>query len=137
MTHEAIPHANQTHFEAQIRTTNANSSHDGDANGFTVVSQDHHEPYDSTFETFGSVTVYIEDDHDEAFDIAIRSTAKENSDYSGLVDEQTVSIAAGSDTAKVELNGPIGRLSYRFGAGGTLAAAPTAGTCRVVSHATL
>lgn len=137
MSHDDIPYAKDTHFECEIRTTDANSSHDGEASGFTITSQDHHEPYDTRFHTFGTTTIYVEDTHDEAFDLEIQSTAAENADYTGRVSEQTISIAAGDDTAKIVIDGPVGRISYRFGAGGTLAAAPTAGSCRVVTHATL
>lgn len=137
MTHTPIPHTLRTTFECEIRSTGEQDSYNYENNGLAVIDQNHHDPHPSFFDSFSSITVYIEDDHDQGFDIGIQSTTRDDDDWSGVVDEQVVTLAGGADVAKVEINGPVGRINYHFGTGGTMGTAPANGTTRISAIATL
>lgn len=119
-------------FECEIRDTQSHFSTDdpsADAQ-FTVVADTLH-PGDR-FDTFDEITAYIEDDHDQSFDVVIHSTAADDTDFSGEVTEATTTV--GGATAKHTIAGPLGRVRLEYQAG-ALASAPTAGSCRVTFHA--
>lgn len=112
-------------FEAEIRNTEPHTSDAmADDAGATVVEDKLH-PH--TLNDYSDIRVYIDDDHDEAFDITIRHTHTDDDDFSGEVDSTTISLSSGGDSATATIAGPVGRIRIHF-ATGALASAATAGS---------
>lgn len=129
----------QTTFEVQIRDTQAHTSDTvaGDAD-VSIVEDDHHNQEsdnnatDSRFRLYDEFAVYVEDDHNEAFDVTIESTAHDDTDYSGAVDENTVTLASGEAAGNARIQGLVGRLRFSTTAP---SAAPTSGSLRITVQA--
>lgn len=113
-------------FEAEIRDTQTHLSTDdpsGDAD-YTVNLDELH-PNDR-LDAFESITVYVDDTHNNPVDTTVQSVAAGDTDYSAPVAAGT---ANGSD--RLTLDGPVGRVQLSL----TASTAPTAGRVRVTIHA--
>ena len=128
----------QTTLEIEIRDTNPHESNNADTEtGVTVVEDTHHNHMtetatDSRFRLFDEFSIYIEDNHDQAFDVDIQSTAHDDTDYSGAVSESTVSLGPGVDSGRVRINGTLGRIRLSTTAPSS---PPTEGSMRVIVQA--
>ena len=127
----------QTTLEIEIRDTNPHESNNVDTEtGVTVVEDTHHNTTetatDSRFRLYDEFSIYIEDNHDQAFDVDVQSTAHDDTDYSGAVSEGIVSLGSGVDAGRVRINGNLGRIKLSTTAPSSL---PTEGSMRVVVQA--
>lgn len=129
----------QTTFEVEIRDTEPHDSEvAGEDADVTILGDSHHNQEDgntatdSRFKLYDNFVVYVEDDHDEAFDVAVQSVAYNDDDYSGATGEGTVNLAAGADSGRVRIDGSAGRIRFQTTAP---SAAPTGGSLRITVQA--
>lgn len=115
-------------FEAEVRDAQQHYSTDDPSNDaqYTVTENTLHP---ATLTNYDRLTVYVDDTHDNTFDISIETTAAEDTDWSAAISEAT---ASGGTNSKFELTGPVGRLRVLMATPGT---APTSGRTRVTVHA--
>lgn len=111
-------------FECEVRDTQSHTSdEDPNADAEFTVNTDSLHP--NTMDNYDHITVYVDDTHDNTFDITVQTTAEDDTDWSAVIDEGT---ASGGTNSKFELQGPVGRARLSFTAAGT---APNSGRCRV------
>lgn len=117
-------------YECEIRDLQDHYSTDDPANDadFTEVVNTLHQPRENDLTTADRVSVYVHDDHDQSFDMALQSTPGADGDYTDTVGEQTVTLG-GTDT-RFTVDGPLGNLRLYFQSG-SLSTAPASGSCRV------
>lgn len=131
LTLPTIPMANTHHrFEVEIRDTNRHESHSmADEAGATVLT-DELNPND--LQRYDSIRLYIDDDHDQGFDVTVEHTHTGDESFTAAVETagSPLTLAAGQDSATLTIDGPIGQLQFATETGG-LASAPTSGSLLV------
>lgn len=118
-------------LEVEIRGTNSPYQSDTmEGNADVNVLED--TIHGRTWEQFDNFTFYAEDDQDTGFDVSIQSVDVENTDYSGVGEESTLTISSGVDGADAHVDGPLGLIRYVVENVGT---APTEGTLKIIAVA--
>lgn len=112
-------------FEAEIRDAESHTSDAMADDADVTVVEDKLHPH--ILNDYSDIRVYVEDDHDQAFDFTISHTHTDDDDFSGEVDSTTISLSSGGDSASATVAGPVGKIRFHF-ATGALASAPTAGS---------
>lgn len=117
-------------FEAEIRDTEAHTSDVMADDANVTVNEDTLHP--NSLENYESIRVYVDDTHDEGYDLTVRHTAHDDDDYSAENDHTTYSVSTGQDQTTITITGPAGQIRLHTGTTGT--AAPTTGRLRVTLY---
>lgn len=82
-----------------------------------------------------TVRVYVDDDHDEAIDVDVEHTHTSDTDFSRVLNPNTISLTSGGSKGTKTISGPVGALRLNILASDA-AAAPTTGTMivEVIAH---
>lgn len=123
-------YARTRQFECQIRDTTQHESHQMDSEAGATVLLDELHPNDYHRHKQSGIRVYIEDNHDQGFDVGIQHTHRDDADFTAAVTEGTITLAAGADSGTLRIDGPVGRLQFVTQTG-ALTTAPADGSLSV------
>lgn len=117
--------ARSYHFECEIRGTNTYESHSmADEADVNVLTDELHP---NGIQQFGTIAVYLADDHDQSVDVTVQASHPGDGVFTYASDMGSATLAAGEDGAVIAVDGPVGRLQFTA----TTSTAPTSGSLLV------
>lgn len=99
-------------FEAEIRNKADHESNamEDDVGATVLEDKLHDRPYPLT--GFDRVRVYVEDTHDQPFNVDLETAPADSDGFSGAVSHDSLTVPAGAYTATRQYGGPLGK--FRF-----------------------
>lgn len=120
-----MPAHSSHHFRCQIRGTGTYESSTMDGSADVTVVDDSLHP--NGLRNFDSIEVYVADDHDQALDVSVEHSHPGDATFTHALEAGTTSLAAGTDSDRITVSGPVGRLQIVVDAS-ALSTAPASGS---------